>query len=226
MESSPGTLVSALGLVAATASWGFTEHTVFELVSHVLTEHGVPPADTLAQASTFVLPSAIFAGGLYAAYQVGRRHGRKDKTNQEAHTTNQEARATDENFGSTTLVITPDPALLRADFRFGVLYVKDGRAYVLANFDIKNEEIPFRKLDDWGTLSVTITHSPVLGCQFKCFIDHPGFMSEQIAPHLEASGFLEPSASHGQAFRTYFLLPGHLTCPTPEGWTNNMKYSK
>lgn len=216
MEWRISTLVTACGGAAATGAWEFSKHTVFDFVSVQLKAHGVDPPDVIAHGSTFVLPSAVFACGLYVAYRLGHYRGAQQLRQPET-----------DGAGSTTIVIKPQPALLRKDLKFGVLYVRDGRDELPEHGKLRNKDIPFEELDKRGTLVATIKHDPILGCQFKCFIEHRGLTSDQVKPFLERSGFKEPDESMADPFRTYFLLTEYPTCKTmPEGWTNNINYPK
>jgi hypothetical protein len=108
--------------------------------------------------------------------------------------------------------------------KFGLLHVRDGGEDDPERGPLRNKKCWFR----WRTRGVGLTaivrHRPLLGFQFKCFVDHPNMTFNDVRDALEAYGFLSVTAAAGSPNRAYFLLSGFATTGSPGDIVNNFQF--
>ena len=112
-----------------------------------------------------------------------------------------------------------------SDVRLVLRHVRDGKDEVSDKGPLLNEDHEFWVGSSKHEWLVTTSCQRNIGFQFKCYVDYPASLRDEIMTFLGMSGFTEVSPDETLPNRLWFLLPKAPICETVDHYTNNYFHS-
>jgi len=122
-----------------------------------------------------------------------------------------------------------------AELRVGLSHIRDGKDQVAGGpGDLRNTPYSFERDGSVNRLRAATRYKRGMGFQFKCYVDYPPHLEDQVRCFLHDNGFVGVDSDetrrdrlNGRECRMWFLLPGVPTCKTADEppYTNNFYHS-